>query len=54
MTGTFPTRVVLEKVLFGGDDRGAVGTVPDGIGAFDEGVCFAPGRSSPATVSWRS
>lgn len=29
-TGTFPSNVVLEKVRFGGDDLGAVGTVGAG------------------------
>ena len=29
-TGTFPTNVVLEKDLFGGEDLGAVGTVVEG------------------------
>lgn len=54
-TGTLPIRVVLEKDLFGGVERGAVGT---GFGAksdMDSGT--AEGLlvgSSPATVSCRS
>jgi hypothetical protein len=54
-TGTLPIRVVLEKDLFGGVERGAVGT---GFGAkFDMDPGTAEGLltgSSPATISCRS
>ena len=53
-TGTFPTNVVLEKDRLGGEDLGAVGTDAPGLGIADGVGRFAAGRSSPATVSWRS
>lgn len=53
-TGTFPTNVVLEKDRLGGEDLGAVGTDAPVLGIADGVGRFAVGRSSPATVSWRS
>lgn len=56
-TGTFPIKIVLENDLFGGEDRGAVGTgfeaTGGALGAVEEGF-DAGSWSSPATVSWRS
>lgn len=42
---------MLEKDRFGGEDRGAVGTVVEGWGAVEGVECFGAGFSSPATVS---
>lgn len=50
-TGTFPTKVVLEKDRFGGEDLGAVGTGTTGLGIEDGMGRFGEDLSASATVS---